>query len=114
MAATHPSTVESTAIPDGFNNWSEQSARETAAGENIELGDEHWEVVYFLRNHCQENGSTCSARLLLKAMTANFKKRGGKKYLYTLFPRGPVFQATKIAGVPLPAYTLDLSFGSVH
>ncbi len=114
MASTHPITVESTSIPEGFNEWTELIARQTAANENIELGDEHWEVIYFLRSHCQANGSACSARLLLKAMSANFKQRGGKKYLYTLFPRGPVFQATKIAGIPLPAYTLDLSFGSVH
>ena len=114
MAVAHPIAIESSSAPEDFTDWTELKARQVAANENIELGDEHWEVIYFLRNHCQNHGSTCSARLLLKSMAANFKKRGGKKYLYTLFPRGPVFQATKIAGIPLPAYTLDLSFGSVH
>ncbi len=101
-------------LPQEFDEWNEDVARALAAEENIELTDAHWEVIHFLRAHCEENGTSCSARLLLKAMMVNFESRGGKRYLYTLFPRGPVVQATRIAAIPLPAYSLDLSFGSVH
>jgi len=105
---------ESSNTPDSFDEWSESLARQLAAEENIEMTDAHWDVIRFLRSHCEEHGTTCSARLVLKGMVAHYKQQGGKRYLYTLFPRGPVVQACKIAGIPLPAYSLDLSFGSVH
>jgi tRNA 2-thiouridine synthesizing protein E len=114
MTRTDPLSTETSKVPDNFNDWNEAYALELAAEENIEMTDEHWRVIHFIRNHCKENGTSCSARLLLKAITNNFKTEGGKRYLYTLFPRGPVVQACKIAGIPLPAYSLDLSFGSVH
>lgn len=114
MPEMNPMAVENSKTPEGFENWSEQKARELAAEENIELTDAHWEMIHFLRRHCEENGATCSARLVLKAMTSQVKEQGGKKYLYSLFPHGPVVQACKIAGIPLPPYSLDLSFGSVH
>lgn len=114
MPIPDPQATESTKVPENFNDWSEDLARQLAAEEKIELTDAHWEVIYFLRHHCEEKGTTCSARLLIRALSGHFKKQGGKRYLYSLFPRGPVVQACKIAGIPLPAYALDLSFGSVH
>jgi tRNA 2-thiouridine synthesizing protein E len=110
----NPMAVENSNIPEGFEDWTEDQARTLAAEENIQLTDAHWEVIHFLRKHCEQNGTSCSARLVLKAMTKQVKQKGGKKYLYSLFPRGPVVQACKIAGIPLPPYSLDLSFGSVH
>jgi len=105
---------ETSKAPESFHEWNEALAANFAEEEGIELTDAHWQVVRFLRGHCEANGTSCSARLVLKAMTNEFKRQGGKRYLYTLFPRGPVVQACKIAGIPLPAYSLDLSFGSVH
>ncbi|MES9904212.1 MAG: TusE/DsrC/DsvC family sulfur relay protein [Sedimenticola sp.] len=114
MPTSNPLATENSTMPSSFDEWSEASAIELAKEENIELTSEHWAVVHFIRNHCESNGTSCSARLLLKTMTAQFKRQGGKRYLYTLFPHGPVVQASKIAGIPLPANSLDLSFGSVH
>ncbi|MEJ2404647.1 MAG: TusE/DsrC/DsvC family sulfur relay protein [Candidatus Thiodiazotropha sp.] len=110
----NPMAVENSNVPEGFDDWTEDQAIQLAREEQIELTEAHWEVIHFLRHHCEQNGATCSARLVLKAMTNQVKERGGKKYLYSLFPRGPVVQACKIAGIPLPPYSLDLSFGSVH
>jgi tRNA 2-thiouridine synthesizing protein E len=114
MPEMNPMAVENGETPADFDEWNEAKALELAAEEQIELSDAHWEIIRFLRRHCEQNGTSCSARLVLKAMTAEVKHKGGKKYLYTLFPHGPVVQACKIAGIPLPPYSLDLSFGSVH
>ncbi|MEJ2694494.1 MAG: TusE/DsrC/DsvC family sulfur relay protein [Candidatus Thiodiazotropha sp.] len=114
MPQMNPMAVENSKTTEGFEDWTEERAIELAAEEQIELSDAHWEMIHFLRRHCEKNGTSCSARLVLKAMTNEVKDRGGKKYLYSLFPHGPVVQACKIAGIPLPPYSLDLSFGSVH
>lgn len=114
MPIPDPLATETSKAPESFNEWSEATARTLAAEEDIELTDAHWEVIHFLRGRCEQNGTSCSARLLIRALSGAFKKQGGKRYLYTLFPRGPVVQACKISGIPLPAYALDLSFGSVH
>ncbi len=114
MPIPAPLATETSMAPESFNEWSKAQARALAAEEDIELTDAHREVIHFLRGHYEQNGTSCSARPLIKALSGAFKKQGGKRYLYTLFPRGPVVQACKISGIPLPAYALDLSFGSVH
>jgi len=114
MIHSEPLTSESNGLPDNFNEWNKDVALALAAEEGIEMTDAHWEIIHFLRNHCREHGSSCTARKVLKAMTEHTRERGGKKYLYSLFPHGPVVQACKIAGLPLPPHSLDLSFGSVH
>lgn len=117
MPKTEPSSTElrqMRQMPDDFYEWNEALAKLLAAEEQIELTDRHWQVIHFLRKHCDAHGSGCSARLLLKTLSQEFRSDGGKRYLYTLFPRGPIVQACKISGIPLPQYAIDLSFGSVH
>jgi tRNA 2-thiouridine synthesizing protein E len=50
----------------------------------------------------------------MRELDQEFAAEGGRRYLYDLFPRGPILQASRIAGLPLPPGTLDRSFGSVH
>jgi tRNA 2-thiouridine synthesizing protein E len=104
--------------PDGhlfeLGEWSEESASKLAAEEGIQMTDEHWEVVRFLRDDYREHGNTRGSRALLDALTKRFDSRGGKKHLYLLFPNGPVTQGCKIAGLPLPEYSRDTSFGTAR
>jgi tRNA 2-thiouridine synthesizing protein E len=93
--------------------WSKEIAIELASTEGIVLTPAHWEVIDTLRNHYQEFGPDANGRSLLKCMETEFFDHGGKKYLYELFPRGPVNQATRIAGLPLPPHSTDIAFGSV-
>lgn len=96
--------------------WSEAKAGEMAGemsgAECIELTPAHWEVIHFLRERFMTEGQAKSGRYVLQALDSAFADRGGKRYLYQLFPGGPVTQGSRLAGVPLPPYTTDPSFGS--
>jgi|AMFO01.1.fsa_nt_gi sulfur relay protein, TusE/DsrC/DsvC family len=113
------SAVAKERVPDhltttDFEEWDEEVAKALATAEGVELTDEHWDVIYYLRERCRTEGPECSARQVSQALAKRYADKGGKRYLYTLFPRGPVFQASKIAGIPMPAHVVDLSFGSVY
>ncbi len=115
-SANVPETLH--AAPEGDMHhlppWSEEVARDIAAKEGVELTAEHWEVVHLLRNHYRLRGHSLTGTALLRALGEPFGMRGGIKHLYELFPGGPVSQGSRIAGVPAPPYSRDLSFGSVQ
>jgi tRNA 2-thiouridine synthesizing protein E len=94
--------------------WSEEGVKQRAKEEGIDLTEEHLEVICFLRDYYKENGRASSAGVLTRLLDDKYGSRGGRKYLYRLFPRGPITQACKIGGVPLPPYTIDPSFGSAE
>ena len=84
-------------------DWSESMAVELARQEGIELSEEHWEVVRFVRDFYKEFNTSPAIRMLVKAMANKFgEEKGNSRYLYRLFPKGPAKQATKIAGLPKP------------
>ena len=83
--------------------WTPELAGLIAKDENIEMDDERWEVVNFLRDYYEEYQIAPAVRVLIKAVKKSMgKEKGNNKYLYTLFPYGPAKQACKIAGLPKP------------
>ena len=83
--------------------WNQDLAALIAKDENIDMNDEHWEVVNFLRDYYEEYQIAPAVRVLIKAVKKSMgKDKGNNKYLYTLFPYGPAKQACKIAGLPKP------------
>lgn len=92
--------------------WSHHFVTHQAELLGLELSDEHWEVIYYLRERFRERGNEDPARLVLRDLEEHFCERHGCGFLYELFPHGPVNQATHLAGLPLPPYTNDPSFGS--
>ncbi|MEJ2426364.1 MAG: TusE/DsrC/DsvC family sulfur relay protein, partial [Candidatus Thiodiazotropha sp.] len=48
--------VENSNVPEGFDDWTEDQAIQLAREEQIELTEAHWEVIHFLRHHCEQNG----------------------------------------------------------
>ncbi len=86
-----------------LSQWNEELAVILAKDENIEMNEEHWEVINFLRNYYDEYQIAPAIRVLVKALKKTMgKEKGSNKYLYTLFPYGPAKQACKIAGLPKP------------
>lgn len=92
--------------------WSEGEVMARAKALGVELTDEHWEVLVYIREHYIIHGQVESSRLLVKELGEAFADEGGRRYLYGLFPGGPVTQGCPIAGVPLPNHHSDASFGS--
>jgi tRNA 2-thiouridine synthesizing protein E len=106
--------------PAGFPHapagWSLDAARLAAADEGLEPGGEHWETVRALQEYYARHaeGPPVNARELHDALEERFHARGGMKYLYRLFPGGPVAQGCRLAGLEPPAGSVDTGFGSVQ
>ena len=74
-----------------------------AEAEEIDMNEEHWAVVNFLREYYDEYQIAPAVRVLIKAIKKEMgPEKGNNKYMYELFPYGPAKQACKIAGLPKP------------
>jgi TusE/DsrC/DsvC family sulfur relay protein len=70
---------------------------------DLNLTDEHLEIIHYIRSHFEETQSVPEARVVLKHMEQCWgKERASRRYLYRLFPRGYGQQACKIAGMRKP------------
>jgi len=96
-----------------LEQWSPRYANQMAETENLQLTDEHWEVIYYLRERYRVHDNEDSARTIMHELEDYFCDNRGRAYLFQLFPQGPVSQASRLAGLPLPPHAHDLSFGSV-
>ncbi|MDQ7079469.1 MAG: TusE/DsrC/DsvC family sulfur relay protein [Paracoccaceae bacterium] len=86
-----------------LNDWSKELAEVIAKQEEVEMTDEHWAVVNFLRDYYEEYQIAPAVRVLIKAIKKQLGPEiGNNKYMYELFPYGPAKQACKIAGLPKP------------
>lgn len=84
-------------------SWTPNLAIAIAASEDVELSNEHWAIINFLRDYYEEYQIAPAVRVLTKAVGKRLgKDKGNSKYLYTLFPYGPGKQACKYAGLPKP------------
>lgn len=83
-----------------------------AASEGVDLDDERWAVIVFLRKYYLKHGLPITARTTTKTLNENFFGRGCNKYLNRLFSGGPVTQGSRLANLRTPAYAADLSFGT--
>ncbi len=73
-----------------------------AAAENINLTDDHWFVVRYLRDKFREDGQTPNFRNMVKELEENYPGTDWKQKLYALFPNQPARQAVRVAGLTKP------------
>ena len=87
---------------DGFlqelDKWSKEFAQAYASTEDIEgtLTEEHWKMIYYLRDYFKQFGIAPMVRKVCKDNGIDMKK------LYELFPTGPAKGACKLAGLSKP------------
>ena len=88
-------------------DWQPEMVPLLAESENIELTENHWEVIWFVRNFYLEFNTSPAIRALVNAMKQKLgEDKGNSRYLHRLFPKGAAKQATKLAGLPKPAKCL--------
>ena len=86
-----------------LNDWNKDLAEAMATEDKINLSEDHWEIINFLREYYEEYQIAPAVRVLTKAVGKKLgKEKGNSKYLYELFPYGPGKQACKFAGLPKP------------
>ena len=90
----------------------EEQVNEMAEKEGISLSNEHLGVIECLRDYYLEFGEAEKGRDIEDMLDEVFDGHGGRKYLWKLFPGGPVTQGMRIAGLPVPPHTGDKGFGT--
>lgn len=100
-------------FPDAPADWTRARAETTAKDEGIELTDDHWAVIGALQ-HFFAGDEAPSVRAVHDALDERFHGKGGLKYLYGIFPGGPIAQGCRLAGLEPPPGAVDPSFGSVQ
>lgn len=85
-------------------DWNEELARQFAAEEELELTDDYWMILRFMREYWAEHRVAPDVRHVLKLLVGEqgYDKKQAKQHLFDLFPYGYVKQACKIAGMQRP------------
>lgn len=82
-------------------NWTEEVAVELARHENIQLTEEHWDALRFMREYYMEHQIAADVRHVMKHLAQKYGAESRNK-IFELFPYGYVKQACKIAGMKRP------------
>jgi len=79
-----------------YDEWDEELAKVLAHNIGIDMTDDHWKVVRFLRDDYKTQGET--------ATTRRVQTVGGvpTKDQFTLFPKKPAKKMAYVAGLPKP------------
>ncbi len=77
------------------SQWNKEIAAGIAAEEGVELTDQHFELIDWIRNKVAV-GDSLTIRAIGKSGIVDAKQ------FYKMFPGAPLKKATKIAGVPKP------------
>ncbi len=96
---------------DGFlqdwEEWDEEVAEALAKDTRfspapIELTEEHWKIIKYLRDYFLKYGVAPPIRMLVKYCKKEVKPDCNLQYIYKLLPQGPAKDACRIAGLPKP------------
>ena len=106
---------QTTQFPHAPADWTPGHAVETADHERLALIKDHWETVRALQEYYARHADTpaINKRELHDALNEKFHVKGGLRYLYEIFPGGPLAQGCRLAGLKAPEGATDKAFGSV-
>ena len=79
-----------------YDEWDEDIAKALAVQIEIDLTDEHWKAIRFLREDYQTQGETATSRRVQTVGGIPVKEQ------FALFPKKPAKKMAYIAGLPKP------------
>ena len=111
----NPAQPRERAFPHAPHTWRQAHAAKLAVVEGVEVSETLWEAVRALQEYYHRHRDPrINPRELHDALDERFHQRGGLRFLYLLFPGGPIAQGCRIAGLEAPAGAIDKGFGSVQ
>jgi len=87
--------------------WNEEVTRLIATFEGMTLTDTHWGLVGYVREYHKEHQRHPTMHNLVMSLGKQHgegysDRKAYEKFLYELFPKGPVQTLCKLAGLPKP------------
>ena len=84
--------------------WSEDYVHASAQREDLELTDDHWQVIHYIRDFQEKHSVQAPVRDMVKHFKKVWgKEKGNSAYLHQIFPKGgPQKQGNRLAGVRKP------------
>jgi len=92
----HQVHVDDEGFLTDYDEWNEDLGKVLAAAIGIDLTDEHWKVIHFLREDFATQGQTATARRVQTVGGVPVKEQ------FALFPKKPGKKMAYIAGLPKP------------
>ena len=78
----------------------------------LSLNEQQWEVINFVMDFYEICDDCKNARKLADIMQEEYTVQGGRKYLYQLFPNGPINTIHDLVDLPNLRNETDKSFGT--
>lgn len=95
---------------DGFlvdaEAWFPEVAEALADRDGLRLGDDHWWLIDFVRDHHARYGNPPLMRVVVSEYRKRCPDSRGSRDLYRLFPEGPVREACRYGGLPKPEWCI--------
>jgi dissimilatory sulfite reductase related protein len=82
-------------------DWNEDIAKEFASQEDIDLTEDHWDAIHYIREYYLEHQIAPDVRHVMKHLAERLGPESRNR-IFELFPYGYVKQACKIAGMKRP------------
>ena len=92
----HQVHVDAEGFLTEYDEWDEDLATVLAAQIGIDLTDEHWRVIRFLREDFKQKGETATTRRVQTVGGIPVKEQ------FALFPKKPGKKMAYVAGLPKP------------
>jgi TusE/DsrC/DsvC family sulfur relay protein len=92
----HAIHVDDGGFMTDYDEWDDDLAKVLAAAIGVDLTDQHWKVIGFLREDFKTQGETATARRVQAVGGVSVKEQ------FALFPNKPGKKMAYIAGLPKP------------